>query len=207
MTNKEEYEDWRNDFFKRYYALFDPAADEKCPDGGMNSFPDGIISFDDYQNASPKVMFLNREAYDDEGYDVSEAILNKGCGHWCKSPMRFRIPEFLCIADITNHKSREEINCMTGDDIEVYYDSCDKPYKDKLLRSAAYVNVKKSKGLSKSTKADLYKNIEKGIGLLVEQITVINPDIIFAGNVVEKLLECFEPQISWGKAYHGQSIN
>jgi len=199
MKTAEEYNKWYQDFFKRYQEIFDP--------GGANTFPDGIVSFDEYAKAFPKVLFINREAYDEEGgYDVCEAIRQKGYSHWKHSKIGARVAEYLCIADLVNRKSKEEILAMTGDDLEAYYKSCDQAHKDRLLQSCAYINIKKSNGNSTSAKGDLFVNLEKGLDLIVEQIDTITPDIIFGGNVVEGLMEYFEPTIKWDVLYNRPGI-
>lgn len=134
---------------------------------------DGILNYEKWNSISPKVMFLLKETADD----------------------------FIMIAD-------EPHNVTTGNGPHFWWNICywkyliDKMYKNEevefidqyelpevrfnnnILDSIAYVNIKKDcENKTQSSDSEIKEFAKSDGPLLVEQIDLINPDIIFCNNV------------------------
>ena len=195
MKNLQEYQEWSESFFSQYRQALNNDA---C-------FVDGIIDYELYRASNTKVLFVNREAYDEEGewYDITETIRDKGMSHFSTN-IRKRYSEYLPIFNMP----KEDVISTSVSDIEQYVKSFNQDDINQMLQSTAYINVKKvNDGKSKSTVPDLRENFHKADVLLCEQIDVIAPDIILGGNVIEGIIECSE-HIKWGdRLYFNGLVN
>lgn len=59
------YYDWEKELEKEYNEIFSDA---------QYTIFDGVVSPFDYFQSPIKVMFLNREAYDEDSYNISQAL-------------------------------------------------------------------------------------------------------------------------------------
>lgn len=181
-----KYNDWNKQCREEYNLLFPNA---------QYTIWDGVIFPEDYAKSPLKIMFLNREPYDEdwEEYDLAEALnreLTKGERPIFESQinLRKRLKEYLgvaellrdgCLMSMSDDELMEKINELKESDLIF----------DKMMRSVAYVNVKKSDGVKKSSIPDLRKYAIMGQSILSKQIEFFNPSIILAGNVVDRVLD------------------
>lgn len=185
---------------------------KQCKDNYLKLFPnanytiwDGVISPEDYVKSPLKIMFLNREPYDEdwEEYDLAEA-LNKELALGEKpifkdqKNLRKRLKEYLgvvellengCLMTISDGELMDKINALKESDLIF----------EKMMPSVAYVNVKKSDGVKKSYIPDLRKYAIQGQSILAKQIEFFNPSIILAGNVGDGVLYSDKiEKLGWG---------
>lgn len=141
---------------------------------------DGIINSDNWDDSTPKVLFLLKEAYGDIT-DLPKFIrglenLNKGTWRRCA--------EWAHIVLSNQPMKYEEI-------IE------DERAKRDALLSCAVVNIKKSSGRSESDMNDIIRYAKADSKLLREQIDTLRPDLIISGGV----FDC------WKEIWTAPSIN
>ena len=185
---------------------------ERCKDDYRKLFPnvnytiwDGVISPEDYAKSPLKIMFLNREPYDEdwEEYDLAE-VLNKELALGEKpifkdqKNLRKRLKEYLgvvellengCLMTISDDELIDKINALKVSDLIF----------ERMMPSVAYVNVKKSDGIKKSYIPDLRRYAIQGQSILAKQIEFFNPSIILAGNVGDGVLYSDEiEKLGWG---------
>lgn len=185
---------------------------EQCKDDYRKLFPnvnytiwDGVISPEDYTKSPLKIMFLNREPYDEdwEEYDLAE-VLNKELALGEKpifkdqKNLRKRLKEYLgvvellengCLMTISDDELIDKINALKVSDLIF----------ERMMPSVAYVNVKKSDGIKKSYIPDLRRYAIQGQSILAKQIEFFNPSIILAGNVGDGVLYSDEiEKLGWG---------
>jgi hypothetical protein len=143
-------------------------------------FPDGVIDRKRWNEASVRILFLNKEAHDSDntdsgGFPLPELIRDVWEGH----P---KCPTYSNIA-IWAHGIHEAIRSgLHGlprwDKIQ---DDADVVVSDFL--STAVVNIKKRGGKSTSNSADLKRHVDVYGDLLRRQVNLINPDLIITGSV------------------------
>ena len=187
------YKKWNDDLYQKYIKLF--------PEEKHTTIWDGVVDPVAYSRSLFKVMFLNKEAYDEEGnsYDVSEALysaIKDGQRIFPnQTALRTHIKQYLCVlqgfdsesfSKISDEEMRERVAKQTTD--ENWFNT--------RMSQVAYCNVKKSDGLPESTTNDLYKYAKKSLDILKEQIRFFNPSIILAGNVCDGILEDL---VEWGE--------
>lgn len=127
---------------------------------------DGIIDPDHWTQATPKILFLAKEAYGDLP-DLCKWLREVGpTGSWCT------IVDWTYA--ITKIWETEKIPDYRPESI---FKNNDQNWKDWLFK-AAFVNVKKSKGKSSSYNEDLMKYATQDAEFLRHQIDWINPDIV-----------------------------
>lgn len=183
MDIDKKYFLWEEKLWKKYKELFPNAT---------YTITDGVVSPKDYSNASFKVMVLNREAYDEDSNSYSlnlDGILGditSGKKVFEKQlNLRTRLKEYLATINyLSTHNFK-----ATEQELRAYVDKISEEEFNKELLKCAYVNVKKSDGLKSSNRNNLRVYAEKGIDILKEQFSFINPTIIMAGDVCDDVLD------------------
>lgn len=189
----EIYRKWNDDLYQKYIQLFH--------EEDHTTIWDGVVDPVSYAKAPFKVMFLNKEAYDEDGnsYDVSEALLSAiKTGQRIfptQTALRTHLKQYLCVLQSFD---RENFSKISDEEMRerIARQTTDENWFNTRMAQVAYCNVKKSDGQSKSTTNDLYNYAKKGLDILKEQIRFFNPSIILAGNVCDGILENL---VEWGE--------
>lgn len=176
------YERWNKSLRDRYSELFREST---------YTIWDGVISPVDYAGARMKVMILNREPYDqdNEPYDLTEAVCDRiKRDAWVfpnQTTLRTHLKQYLAVLDL----GQNGFQGLSDEFVRGVVQNTDYYAFIRLLKRAAYCNIKKSDGKPRSIITDLYDYAKKGLDVLKEQILFFNPSIILAGNVCEGILE------------------
>lgn len=180
MTNEEiraRYNKWNEDFQIRFK--------EKHPEAKYFIW-DGLFSPVEYYNSYPRILFINKEAYDEEEYDLVADIrakIEKGQPFWKKQVgLKASMKKELAVIYAVHNDSK-----LSAQEMVEEYKRIDDFSSD--LLSCAYINIKKSDGLNKSNIVDLAHHAQMNIDFICEQIRFFNPDIIIGGNVVDGILD------------------
>ncbi len=153
---------------------------------------DGVISPADYYKAPVKILFLNKEAYDEDSYDLSKALkeeLESNKPIFKNYPIKYNIKNRM---SVLRFLGRSDFSRLQDDDFCNYSEN--DFYKD--LLKTAYCNIKKSDGFGRSNKRNLRKCFLRNKKILEEQISFYNPTLIVGGNVVEGIIE---NDLEWGE--------
>lgn len=187
---EETYYSWEAELEKEYNRIFFDA---------QYTIFDGIISPRDYFNSPIKVLFLNREAYDEDecSYMIHHALrkqIEKGDPifnntYWINQNMKERLAFCSLLERITDWQDDEAI--------EYAQNMNDNEYRSLLLKSA-YCNIKKSDGVNGSSKNNLLEYAQKGWSIIEKQICFFNPTLIIGGNVIDDIIECVDG-LTWGE--------
>lgn len=135
---------------------------------GMAFVRDGAMDKEKWEQANPKIVFLEKEAYGDGGGDEGSS--------WCLGTLlrenwgQARYQHWLNVSRWTygiQHTNKENIPSFPD---------------DKVARNAVFdsavVNIKKSGGSQTSNDHDLKLYVEEDGDLIKEQIDLLNPDVI-----------------------------
>jgi hypothetical protein len=141
-----------------------------------NFVKDGILNYERWNSLSPKILFLLKESADHFTNIAGEKInITKGNGthFWWN----------ICYWKYI-------INCLYNNIEPLFISTIDLPevkLNNNILDSIAYVNIKKQcDNLTKSKDNDILNFAQKDKELLLEQIDLINPDVIFCSKVTFK---------------------
>jgi len=147
------------------------------PDGIHTPIQDGIVDLDKYVNSKYRIMWVMKDANsaDDSDWDQRHAIadlktvggIKKG---WEKTFQHIVYTTY----GILNNLKWDEIPS-----IEDQVDMVD------VLKSIAYINIKKIPGGSTVSDGTLVMYYDKDKELLLEQINSFEPDIIIFGNTLK----------------------
>ena len=181
------YYNWEEELEREYCELF--------PDSQYTIF-DGVISPIDYSQSPIKVLFLNREAYDEDSYNISRALKREietgkkifGGRPWININTKERLAYcslLRLILDVPENDAISYAQEMSNDE-----------YRS-LLYKSAYCNIKKSNGVNGSSHRDLLEYAQKGWKIIEKQISFFNPTIIIGGNIIDGIIDCLE-DIRWG---------
>lgn len=161
---------------------------------------DGVFAPRNYALNSFRVLFMNREPYDEakDEYNVVETIreqIGRGEDFWCTQTwLKRNIRDQLAILSLLKEK---DIVRLTDGQIEKRINEfriSDSLFRNELLESA-YINVKKSDGKKGSSCNDLREYAQRGMCVLKAQIAFFNPSVIVGGNIVDHLLDGL---VEWG---------
>jgi hypothetical protein len=157
--NAVEYENKRDDLFGRWKQARPEYENEA---EGTRFTIDGIVNYDAWKKAKPKILFLLKENHDKtyepyEGITVDSKPFSLNIARWRQLLIElYKNP--------ANELSFENINLPKG------------------INDIAIVEVKKlNNRKSKSDNNEISKFAERDMEFLKEQIEIINPDIIFCG--------------------------
>lgn len=197
MEILNKYNKWDENLWREYDETFKDAR---------YTITDGVVSPEDYYNSAVKIMFLNREPYDEKSqeYSLNEALreeIDTGAMIFEKqTTMRPHMRDDMAMAALLER----DITKLTDEDVQREHDRWDNDMFQQRMYSCAYVNVKKSDGQLPSSVTDLRYYAEKGVATLKKQIEYFNPTLIFGGNVVYKILD---NALDWGETlYASQGV-
>jgi hypothetical protein len=133
---------------------------------------DGVISPAKWDAAPRKVVFVFKEAYDNdarpEGYDLCRSLRNKGL--MTKKSMWRAVADWAWAA---LHGSTDRIPPLS---------SASPSQRVEALCACAVINVKKSGGKPTSRAGDIARYAQKDGPLLRRQIELLAPDLVICGN-------------------------
>lgn len=190
----ENYNKWNEQCRKEYDSLFPNA---------QYTIWDGVVYPELYATSPLKIMFLNREPYDEEftEYNLADALRTElSTGRKpifaSQTKLRQRLKEYLCVVNLIKNN---ELMSISQDELvrrvqEI--SSSDTIFKE-MFPSVAYINVKKSNGINKSYVPDLREYAIQGQSILAKQIEFFNPSIILSGNVIGGVLT--HTDLDWGE--------
>ena len=186
----KDYYKWNELLRQRYEKLW--------PDATYHIW-DGVVSPKDYANSPLKIMFLNKESFDDPdngGYDISlgmakEIYEGKPILGGEKNTMMLTTKNRLAVLRLLHGNLNSIDNRTLELAVNDYTIDC---FREDMLK-VAYCNIKKSNGVSKSGKSDLRNHFKRNKEIIVEQISFFNPTLIVGGNIVDGIIE---NEIEWG---------
>lgn len=197
----EDYNIWESQLWEKYNKLF--------PDVEY-TIRDGIINPEKYSNQPFRLLYINREPYDPDkdSYSLTEALrkeISEGkkvfkVQNKFRKQMRRQLTLFSLLANgqFWRMKKEQIYEYVEDNDNDSFFNEC--------LEKIAYVNLKKSNGVSHSKMNDLRAYTEQGIEILKEQIEYCNPSIIIGGNIVDNILGNLD--FEWGEnLYTHRGIN
>ena len=184
------YYDCEKELEKEYNEIFSDA---------QYTIFDGVVSPFDYFHSPIKVMFLNREAYDDDSctYNISQALKREietgkkifGGRPW----ININTKERLAYCSLL----RRILDVSENDAISYAQEMSNDEYRA-LLYKSAYCNIKKSNGANGSFQRDLLEYAQKGWKIIEKQISFFNPTLIIGGNVIDGIIANIEG-VKWGE--------
>lgn len=200
MNIEDIYHSWEVELEKEYNSIFFDAQYTKY------TIFDGVISPRDYFNSPIKVLFLNREAYDEDSYMIHHALreqIENGAPifnntYWINQNMKERLAFCSLLERITDWQDDEAI--------EYAQNMNDNEYRSLLLKSA-YCNIKKSDGVNGSSKNNLLEYAQKGWSIIEKQICFFNPTLIIGGNVIDGIIENVVEGHKWGDVLFKEKNN
>lgn len=178
---------------------------KRAPDGPGRFIADGPLDWGGWESAKPRVLFLMKEAYDkklEEGEFLDEEYQGSHLSdHWT-------LPSLMNANIETNWLPSTWKNLFLWAramlDFNPHLPPCDDilendPKRFELLKSCAFVNIKKYKGKSKSDPTDLKAHLleggeERNADLLRRQILLLKPDIVICCAVFATVQEAFQGQ-------------
>lgn len=191
------YYDWEKELEKEYNEIFSDA---------QYTIFDGVVSPFDYFQSPIKVMFLNREAYDEDSYMIHHALreqIENGTAifnntYWINQNVKERLAFSYLLNKITDWQDDKAI--------EYAQNMNDNEYRSLLLKSA-YCNIKKSEGVNGSSKNNLLEYAQKGWSIIEKQICFFNPTLIIGGNVIDGIIENVVEGHKWGDVLFREKNN
>lgn len=185
------YNLWNQQLKEKYYGLFPNAH---------YTIWDGVIFPELYAKSPLKILFLNREPYDNEmaqyqEYDeynlsvvLKNAIENNNDIFVRQNALRTHVKQYL---GVLNTLLDSKLNSLSDEQMNVHIENFIIGNENfyEMMKSVAYCNIKKSDGKPRSSTYDLHNYASKGIDILKNQISYFNPSLILGGNVVDGILE------------------
>lgn len=173
MKTSKKYQDFEiqiKELEKRISLITDP-------NGIHTPIQDGVINLDKYFNSKIRIMWVMKDANssDDSDWDQRHAIsdLKEDYGikkDWEKTFQHIVYTTF----GILNNKRWDEIPFIK-DNVDIV----------EILKSIAYINIKKIPGGSTVTDSTLQMYYNKDKEILIEQLNKLEPEIIIFGNTLK----------------------
>lgn len=167
---------------------------------GDNIIGDGIINLDRYLAAKYKILWIMKEAYDEDG------------GGWCYSEV---LSEHEKIKGWINGGSKptwHPIIYVSHSILNGFPLWCEMPYISDsesmcdVLLEIAVINAKKQTGTSQSDNNEILEFYEKDKDLIIRQIEAVNPDIVIGVDpVLRKIYEDLKVPVENGVRRDGRS--
>lgn len=178
------------------YKIWDDSLRHKYESLWPNSLYhiwDGVISPNEYAQASVKIMFLNKEAYDEynDEYDISKTLhrqLKNNEPIFRNYPIKYKTKSRLSILE----KLDQELSSYSNQNFELY---SEQDFYNDMLK-VAYCNIKKTNGIKISNRKELRECFIKNKEIIEEQISFFNPSVIVGGNIVDGIID---NNIEWGE--------
>ncbi len=155
---------------------------------GKAFFPDGIVDPERWANTERKILFINKEAHDNndpnsKGFDLREIIRDDWDG----------VPKEVTYSVVATWAYA--LIYASADATEPYprYDMIDREKQRESLLSSAVINIKKSGGRTSSIDQDLKKYVEEDGDLIRRQVDLIDPEIIVCGGVWYNMIQPLWP--------------
>ncbi|MCM1024167.1 MAG: hypothetical protein NC395_08935 [Prevotella sp.] len=143
---------------------------------------DGIIDPDVWNVQDKKILYILKEAYDEdktENWDLTERVL--------KGDNILSSPTWRSVIDWTYG-----ILNTTADRIARYSPKDIKSQRDELIRKIAVLNLKKTPGKPRSDMEQIRQFALDDIVQIKRQIEIISPDIIVCGSTLKALDEALK---------------
>lgn len=155
--------------------------------GASGPITDGIIDVEMYLSAKQKILWILKEPYDDldkdgnpcgGGWDLPDWIRKKTrIQEFGKSQRTFKPMTYVSWGILNGFSTWD-----TMDYVE------DSPQMLDALKSAAYINVKKLPGRTRSFDRDLREAFEAYKDILLDQVKAFAPDVVIGGNTLQYFL-------------------
>ncbi len=139
--------------------------------GKQKFIVDGVFDESLYHECSPKVLLINKEAYnlEDYGQNLIRYVKEKGLQK-----------------DRMWKNAQRLVNCIyyiSSDRIPSYDEINKKVAESGKFMGCAVMNIKKYDGKETSNNDDLRKHFEYHRSFILKEIEILNPDMIICGNV------------------------
>lgn len=146
---------------------------------------DGIADVEKYYNASPKILWILKEAYDKEnngkgGGVIAENLFNRG---WMLGKNRSKGTWHPII-----YTSYAILNSNIGCYNDMDFIAGDPSMID-VLQKIAFINVSKFAGGTTSNNREISKAYQKHKEILLKQIKIFNSDVIIGGNTIRNFID------------------
>lgn len=148
--------------------------DSRIKQIASNAICDGIVDLDSYHAAPKKILWVLKEvnSEDDDGdWDLREAIRELKTEHGIKKGWDKTFSSIVYVTYGILHSKK-------WDEIPYTYDD---PSVVDVLKSIAYINVKKFPGGARANPDEIRQAYLDNKELLWDQINLINPEIIIFG--------------------------
>ena len=153
------------------------------PLGMCQPIPDGIVDIDRYLAAPLKVLWILKEPYDEQVDGVPAG------GGW-----RYR--DYISQPNFYAHRNPREKTLLPLTHVTyallngfLRYEDMpkvkEKPAMMEVLQSAAFMNINKLPGLTKSDDQLIRKSYADHRKLLFQQLETIRPDVVIGGNTLQ----------------------
>lgn len=142
------------------------------PSGNKEAIGDGIIDIDKYLKSKPKILWILKEAYceDGGGWDYREEWAKEGkLWEWVNASSK---PTWHPIIYVTYAILN---GFLTWNDMDWIRNS---PDMAEVLRNIAVINVKKLPGVRQSNNAEILACYNEHKQIILKQIEVFQPDIV-----------------------------
>lgn len=175
--------------------------------GNENLCPiyDGIVNEEKYINAAYKILWILKEPYDD--YDEKGNVIG---GDWCLADALNKSPQGFSKVKTWQQVIYVSHGILNGfpkfNNMDYYYEQS----MYEVLRSIAFINLKKTPGHTSTPHHVLFEAYTKYKSILLEQVEKYEPEIIIGGNTLfyfytdsksdlgfEKLIEKKSPLIHY----------
>jgi len=131
---------------------------------GISVVVDGILNPLLYANATCKIMWILREPWFDFAWTM---LQEKGVSRKIGNSPTLHPMVYVTYSVFNNFKKWKEMDYVR-----------DNPEMADVLRSIAYINVKKSVGSTSSNQREIYSWFKKGEDIIKYQILEYNPDVV-----------------------------
>lgn len=157
----------------------------ESPDYREQFITDGIVDEENYNSATPKVLFIAKEPNDqtNDSWDYFDLLLNY---------KEFRYPFLYRLAEWSYGVFNDfpPIEELWEDEKRLY----------KVFNKIAFMNVKKSGGNGTSDPEIINDHIKNNLNFLLKEIEIINPEIIITCLSWENSVNILFPDATWSSS-------
>lgn len=150
---------------------------------------DGIINEELYNQAERKILFIEKEPNNpnQESGDYRD---------WWNEEMYYAFTYRIAEWSFGLLKEFPSYDKVWLDENEVH----------KMLKSIAFMNVKKIGGTGNSKESEMLEHAKKNFEFIHKQIEIIKPEIIITGFSWESLVDSIFPKVKWRKSGYDTGI-